>query len=980
MTGTAAADRGAAGARDLAGRWTDGDAGNLDPATLPPALRLDLAWALKELCNARWNTEPDGARAAAQRLQQLHAADGAPAIAALAHWARGLAALTEGRMHEALQALQAAEAALQTLGHAHEAAKCQLPQGIALTLLGRHDEALAVGEAARSRFIALGDGLSTGKVELNLGSMLMRRDAYALAEQRYRDAAARLAAAGADELQLMAEVGLAGALTWQFRFDAAQQLYAAASRRAGAPGLEAVQGLIDSNLGRLELHRGRFEAALRALTAALHESEQAGLPHEATEARRDLADAYLALNLLPEALELYERTVAEGLAQDAPVECAWAQVQRAQVLARLGRLQSAQAALDAAHAGFVQHGVAVGAGLVDLRRAQLALARGDDVAAVDADAALQQARSAARVFADAGVAGWRCDADIVAARALVALGRPAAAQSAFLDTLARADHLPEQAAACHTGLGSLAAAAGARTQAQWHFEQAIAGIEMQRALLPGDEFRTAYGSDKQSPYEGLLALALQDNRPADSALLLRCAERARSAALRTALARDGGRDGAAVTAAGTDPQAREQLHWLHGQWQQALAQGEPERAQALQQRLHAAERSLLEAQRRALAAGTAAAGGPAAVAQPPGTLPDAARLQAALRDGEVLVHYTRVDGADAAAAPPSQPRRQQIVVCVLTATSLQHVVVPADGLDDRIAQLRFQLDALRFGAPALRARAAQIAARTRAHLQALHRQLWQPVAALVGDAAQVVVVPHGNLHYVPFCALHDGSGSLVQRHALCVAPSAALWAAWRQRPAPASPQPPRRVVALGTGGAALPHVADEVRAVAAAFQAQPGGSATACVDDAATLQALHALLPEADVLHLACHGQFRADSPYFSALHLADGTLTLRDAAALPLRAQLVTLSACETGLSRIAPGDELVGLVRGFVLAGAPNVLATLWTVDDAGTAALMRDFYAALLQGRRPAAALRLAQCAALASDPDAWHWAAFTLHGSG
>ena len=974
-----AAGRGADSAPALASRWSDGDAASVDPATLPAAQRLALAWALKELCNARWNTEPDGARAAAQRLQQLHVADDAPAIAALAHWARGLAALTEGRMHEALQALQAAEAALLGLGHAHEAAKCQLPQGIALTLLGRHDEALAVGEAARSRFITLGDGLSTGKVELNLGSMLMRRDAYALAEQRYRDAAARLAAAGADELQLMAEVGLAGALTWQFRFDAAQQLYAAASRRAGAPGLEAVQGLIDSNLGRLELHRGRFEAALRALTAALHESEQAGLPHEATEARRDLADAYLALNLLPEALELYERTVAEGLAQDAPVECAWAQVQRAQVLARLGRLQSAQAALDAAHAGFVQHGVAVGAGLVDLRRAQLALAPGDDMAAADADAALQQARSAAHVFADAGVAGWRCDADIVAARALLALGRPAAAQSAFQDTLARADHLPEQAAACHTGLGSLAAAAGALTQAQWHFEQAIAGTEMQRALLPGDEFRTAYGSDKQSPYEGLLALALQGNGTADAAdaaTLLRCAERARSAALRTALAHDGARE----NPAGTDPQAREQLHWLHGQWQQALAQGDPERAQALQQRLHAAERSLLEAQRRALAAGTAAAGSQAATAQPAGTLLDIARLQAALRDDEALVHYTRVDSAAAAAPLPSQPRQQQIIVCVLTATTLQHVVVPADGLDDRIAQLRFQLDALRFGAPALRARAAQIATRTRAHLQALHRQLWQPVAALVGDAAQVVVVPHGNLHYVPFCALHDGEHSLVQRHALCVAPSAVLWADWRQRPGPASPLPPRRVVALGTGGPALPHVADEVRAVAAAFEAQPGGSAAACVDGAATLQALHTLLPEADVLHLACHGQFRADSPYFSALHLADGTLTLRDAAALPLRAQLVTLSACETGLSRIAPGDELVGLVRGFVLAGAPNVLATLWTVDDAGTAALMRDFYAALLQGLRPAAALRLAQCAALAHDPDAWHWAAFTLHGSG
>jgi len=120
------------------------------------------------------------------------------------------------------------------------------------------------------------------------------------------------------------------------------------------------------------------------------------------------------------------------------------------------------------------------------------------------------------------------------------------------------------------------------------------------------------------------------------------------------------------------------------------------------------------------------------------------------------------------------------------------------------------------------------------------------------------------------------------------------------------------------------------------------------------------------------------DSPYFSSLTLADGALTLRDAAALPLAGTFVALSACETGMSRVAPGDELLGLLRGFLLAGAPAVMATRWTVDDAGTAGLMTGFYRDLVAGERPAHALRRAQQALRAKQPHPYYWAPFALHG--
>jgi CHAT domain-containing protein len=185
-----------------------------------------------------------------------------------------------------------------------------------------------------------------------------------------------------------------------------------------------------------------------------------------------------------------------------------------------------------------------------------------------------------------------------------------------------------------------------------------------------------------------------------------------------------------------------------------------------------------------------------------------------------------------------------------------------------------------------------------------------------------------------------------------------------------------RVLALGVAGAQLPQVAQELAAVAAVH----GRQAELWLDGQATQAALAAEAPAADLLHLACHGQFRADNPAFSFLQLADGPLTLHDVRALRLKARLVLLSACETGQSRVAPGDELLGLVRAFTLAGAQGVLASLWAVEDGATALLLADLHQALRDGAHPAQALQQAQAAAAAAGEHPFHWAAFALHGQG
>src|SRR5262249_15522043 len=148
-----------------------------------------------------------------------------------------------------------------------------------------------------------------------------------------------------------------------------------------------------------------------------------------------------------------------------------------------------------------------------------------------------------------------------------------------------------------------------------------------------------------------------------------------------------------------------------------------------------------------------------------------------------------------------------------------------------------------------------------------------------------------------------------------------------------SPRPAlERALLVGVPDELAPRVRDEVEALEPLF-----ARATVLAGENATAGALAAAAPGGDGGHLACHGELRADNRLFASLKLADGRFTVRDAYRLKLDSALVVLSACETGMSAIAAGDEIMGLARGFFSAGAPCLVLSLWTVDDEAAAALM-------------------------------------------
>jgi CHAT domain-containing protein len=150
------------------------------------------------------------------------------------------------------------------------------------------------------------------------------------------------------------------------------------------------------------------------------------------------------------------------------------------------------------------------------------------------------------------------------------------------------------------------------------------------------------------------------------------------------------------------------------------------------------------------------------------------------------------------------------------------------------------------------------------------------------------------------------------------------------------------------------------------------------LNEEATLRRLRKSGVSASILHIATHGRFRRDNPWFSAIRFGDGYLNLYDLYELRIASRLVVLSGCSTGSSVVLGGDESVGLARGLLHAGATSAVLSLWDVNDASTAMFMEKFYSGLAAGIESQAALQAAQSAVRASHPHPFYWAPFVLTG--
>jgi hypothetical protein len=257
--------------------------------------------------------------------------------------------------------------------------------------------------------------------------------------------------------------------------------------------------------------------------------------------------------------------------------------------------------------------------------------------------------------------------------------------------------------------------------------------------------------------------------------------------------------------------------------------------------------------------------------------------------------------------------------------------------------LRVALSRLARGGGDRSRRAASLASASAA-AEALDGQLVRPLLGELG-AAPLIVVPTGGLHALPWGALPSLRGRPV-----AVTPSLSLWLDLKTRP-----QQRRTKVAL-VAGPGLRQAAREVRELGALYPC-----ATILDGADAAADAVLRALDGAALAHVACHGRFRADSPLFSALELADGPVTAIDLQRLRRAPDVLVLSACELGLSDRRPGDELLGLAAAVLATGTRSLVASVVPVPDAATRRLMVAFHRELADGVSPAAALARTQAGA-------------------
>ncbi|MEZ4866491.1 MAG: CHAT domain-containing tetratricopeptide repeat protein [Caldilineaceae bacterium] len=242
-------------------------------------------------------------------------------------------------------------------------------------------------------------------------------------------------------------------------------------------------------------------------------------------------------------------------------------------------------------------------------------------------------------------------------------------------------------------------------------------------------------------------------------------------------------------------------------------------------------------------------------------------------------------------------------------------------------------------------------------LRTLYQKLIEPVEMVLHRAEQVYLLPHGPLHYIPFQALLAADGEpLVSATGptFTYAPSATTLLGQTTSPIITTADTLFAIGYNATTRYNLHYAEAEAQMVAERYK---GSSLVSAQEKKNTL------FSQANayrLLHFSCHGEFIADEPLTSFLLIGEQErLTAQEIMdQLHLNCDLVTLSACESGLSRIRRGDELLGLLRAFFYAGAQALLATLWRVDEQATYLFMHHFYAQIQAGQDFAAALKTAQ----------------------
>ncbi|MBI3650214.1 MAG: CHAT domain-containing protein [Acidobacteria bacterium] len=926
-----------------------------------------------------------------ERLEQLAQLTDDEISKAFAEASRGRLLHLFGQHAKAYDFYESAIKTLQGARLIKEAAMIQKQQIDTLTETGRYTEALRVARSAR-RVLAQSDPVQLAQLEINVGNIYYRLDRYKQALEYYNKARDIFAGNGESSMRAHVALSISNVCTEIDRPDEAIALLESAAKSWGRVGQKLKAAQARSKIAYIKFLRGNYTAALTSYYQIREQISAIGGTELVTWCDLEIAEILLALNAFDDAAES-AALARSGFAQlGLPYESAQATIVCALAAMGAGQFQQTESFLKEAREVFAQNQNANFVAQIDLYLAELALKQNDALVAT------QRAENSLRLFARQKLLTKAAYSRLLIARAAYQSQDYATAKRlAKLALRAIEKHIaPTLAYQCHHLLGKIARHAQQPRAALESFRRAIAIIEPLRGAVAADEFKASFLRDKIEVYEDAISACLDEGGKPGWEEAFHLVESSKSRALADLLARQlRGTKPRKGKSGDSETEAREQLakllenlNWYSAQTHLENEKGGQRRVKVLERydrEIEKCERQIAQLFRRMEAAGSAFAEFHQMQAIP------SADLREALEEGENLIEYfTTGDEVSAFIASRDEMK-------------LVRGIASKREVERTMSALNFQLEKFNYGAQFADEHFEQLNHAINQHLIEIYRQVFAVLEPQL-NCQKLIIIPHGALHYVPFHALLDRRGYLIDRFEISYAPSAAVLRLCRKRGTqmrhelPDKPsgkglrnQPARNdfgastalanmrlrkgdVVAFGVADRETPNIEAEIHTLKRIFP-----EAITLLGDQATRSNLMKFAPSARFLHLASHSYFRRDNPMFSFLQLADSPLHFYNLMDLQLQAEMVTLSACHTGMNMIFPGDELHGLMRGFLYAGAPSLVASLWAANDISTAQFMDVMYSRLSLGDTKRAAIRAAQLAIKDAYGHPYYWAPFVLMGN-
>lgn len=866
---------------------------------------------------------------------------------------RGHVLAVQGKYSEALAQYETSIAEFDALNSDFESAITINASLQTLIYGGQYERAFSMAEKARAVFEAHNDQTRLARLEISVGNIFYRQDRFRDAVDRYERAYQKSLEHGTPMDIAIVLRNLAVGYISLNEFGRAEETYQLARKHSEEQGFSTLVLKADYNVAYLYYLRGEYLRAIQMYDQTRVLCEKLGDKYHRALCDLDQSEIYLELNLTEGGTELANDAFTAFRQLNMRYEAAKAATFSAIAISQQGHYQKALLMFDQARKLFVEEHNQLWPALIDLYKALVLYEAGSD------DQAEDLALSALVYFAPSLLPAKAALCELLLAAIELRSSDTEEARRYCSSALARLLHIESPATyQAYFMLGQAEEASGNTELARQAYEKAHQKLEDLRSHLGKEELKIAFLKNKLAVYESLVLTSLAiHSRSCTEHDTFQYIEQAKSRSLADLIAFRasslGARNLEHSAAMAQFRDLRQKLNWTYHQIElQELDQegGSQQRIQQLRRQSRQYEDDLVKAFSQVQSVDREFAS-----LQSAKTV-SASELQNILPPNSMLVEYYAA--------------RNRFYVCLASRDQLKILpVAEVLPVREKLRLLQLQLAKFRLGEEYMRPLEKRLLQATQAHLEELYELLIAPIRSQL-QAEHLVLVPHTFLHYLPFHALSDGKRSLIDDFSISYAPSSSIFAVCQEK-APLSES--GETLVLAVPDARAPHIEEEARFVAAAME-----PAKLFLGDEATEERLRTFGPASPFIHIATHGYFREDNPMFSSIRLGNSLLSLFDLYQLQFNAELVTLSGCGTGMNVVIGGDELIGLVRGLLYAGARTLMVSLWEVHDQSTAQFMKDFYTCYRQTPNKAQALRQAVLNLREKRPHPYYWAAFALVG--